>query len=103
MLDDIIRETWFYKDLFKEAKELAKEQIYEEAKEEGKEESLQEFRLAVLDIIQDRFPEIVELAKKHIEPIKDSVVLRRLIVKVSAAQTAEKARQYIEELGKETA
>ena len=91
MLDDIIRDTWFYKDLYKEAKE------------EAKEESLQEFRFAVLDVIQDRFPEIVELAKIQIEPIKDSVVLRRLIVKMSAAQTAEKARQYIEELGKETA
>ncbi len=107
MLDDIIRETWFYKDLFKEAKELAKEEIYKEAKEEGKEEgkeeSLQEFRLAVLDVIQERFPEIVEFAKKQIEPIKESVVLRQLIVQMSAAPTIERARQYIEELGKEKA
>ena len=87
MLDDIIRETWFYQDIY----------------EEGKEESMQEFRLAVLDVIQEHFPEIIELAKTQIEPIKDSIVLRRLIVKMSAAQTADKARQYIEELGKETA
>ncbi len=87
MLDDIIRETWFYQDIY----------------EEGKEESMQEFRLAVLDVIQEHFPEIIELAKTQIEPIKDSIVLRRLIVKMSAAQTADKAGQYIEELGKETA
>ncbi len=107
MLDDIIRDTWFYKDLYKEAKEEAKEQIYAETKEqiyeEAKEESQQEFRLTILDVVQERFPEIAELAKKQIEPIKDSVALRRLIVKISAAQTAERARQYIEELNKERA
>lgn len=38
MLDDIIRETWFYKDIY----------------EEGKEEGMQALRLAVLDVIHER-------------------------------------------------
>ncbi len=91
MLEDIVRETWFYKD------------IYQEGKEEGLEEGMQALRLAVLDVIQERFPEVIDLAEKQIAPIKDAVILRRLIVKMSATQTAEKARQYIQELGKENA
>ncbi len=66
MLDDIIREIWFYKDIYKEGKE--------EGLEEGKEEGIQVLRLAVLDIIQDRFPTIVSLVKKQIEPIKVSML-----------------------------
>lgn len=92
MLDDIIRETWFYQD------------IYQEGKEEGKQEGgIQELRLAVVDVVQERFPEIVELTKKQIASIKDSMILRRLIVKMSSVQTVDRARQYIEELSKETA
>ncbi len=89
MLDDIIRETWFYKDL------------YREAKEEAKEEGLQVLRLTLLDIVQDRFPTIANLVEKRIEPVKDSMVLRRLIVEMSTVQNAEIAQQYIEGLGKE--
>ena len=95
MLDDIIRETWFYQDIRKQGLEEGRE----EGREQGKQEGLY---VALLDIIQDRFPGIVDLAKKQIEPIKDSMVLRRLIVEMSAVQSAEKARQYIEELGEET-
>ena len=96
MLDDIIRETCFYQDILKQGLEEGRE----EGREEGKHEGLY---VALLDIIQDRFPSIVELAKEQIEPIKDSMVLRRLIVGISTVQSAEKAQQYIEELGKESA
>ena len=89
MLDDIIRETWFYRDIRKQG--------LEEGRGEGKQVGLY---VALLDIIQDRFPSIVDLAKKQIEAIKDPMVLRLLIVEISAVQSAEKARQYIEELGK---
>lgn len=92
MLDDIIRGTWFYQDIYQEGKEVGKE--------EGE---IQALRLAVLDVIQERFPEIIEFAKEQIAPVKDSVVLRRLIVKMSGVQSTERARQYIEELNQETA
>ena len=57
MLDDIIRETWFYQDIRKQGLEEGRE----EGREQGKQEGLY---VALLDIIQDRFPGIVDLAKK---------------------------------------
>ena len=95
MLDDIIRETWFYKDIYQKGVEAGRK----EAKEEG---VIQLLRLPVLDVVQVLFPEIADFAEEKIASIKDPMVLRRLIVKLSALQTAEKVQQYIEDLTKET-
>lgn len=96
MLVDIIRETWFYKDIYQKGVEAGRE----EARQEG---IAQLLRLAVLDVVQVLFPEIADFVEEKIASIKDPMVLRWLIVKLSALQTAEKVRQYIEELGKEDA
>ncbi len=80
---DILRETWAYQEIIKEGELRARHQD-------------------VLDVIQARFPEILPFAKKQIEGIKDTEVLRRLIVKMSTAQTAEEALQYLFAIGDET-
>ncbi len=70
-------------------------------KEERREGELRGLHLAVLDVIQARFPEIAPYAKKQTESIDDTEVLRRLIVKMSTVQTAEEALQYLITLAKE--
>ncbi len=56
----------------------------------------------VLDVIQARLPEILPYAKKQLEGIQDAEILRHLIVKMSTAQTAEEAFQYLFTISDET-
>ena len=82
-MSDILRETWAYQEIMKEGELRARHQD-------------------VLDVIQARFPEILLYAKKQMESIEDSEVLRHLNVKMSTAQTAEEALQYLFAIGDET-
>jgi predicted transposase YdaD len=82
-MSDILRETWAYQEIMKEGELRARHQD-------------------VLDVIQARFPEILPSAKKQMEGIEDSEVLRHLNVKMSTAQTAEEALQYLFTIGNET-
>jgi len=75
-MSDILRETWAYQEIMQEGELRARHQ-------------------AVLDVIQARFPEILLYAKKQMEGIDDTEVLRRLNVKMSTVQTAEEALQYL--------
>ncbi len=81
-MGDILRETWAYQEIMQEGE-------------------LRALHLAVLDVIQERFPEILPYAKKQIDGIEDTEVLRRLNVKMSTVQTAEEALQYLFTVGKE--
>ena len=82
-MSDILRETWAYQEIMKEGELRARHQD-------------------VLDVIQARFPEILLYAKKQMESIEDSEVLRHLNVKMSTAQTAEEALLYLFAIGDET-
>ena len=80
---DILRETW----------------VYQEIMQEGE---LRGLHQAVQDVIQERFPEILPYAKEQLEGIQDAEILRHLIVKMSTAQTAEEAFQYLFAISDET-
>jgi hypothetical protein len=81
-MSDILRETWAYREIMQEGK-------------------IEVLRQAILDVIQERFPEILPFAKKQLEGIEDTESLRRMNVKMSMAQTAEEALQYLFTVGKE--
>jgi hypothetical protein len=81
-----------YKDILEDS------WVVQEQRREGE---LRGLHLAVQDVIQARFPEILPYAKKQMEGIEDSEVLRHLNVKMSMAQTAEEALQYLFTVGKE--
>jgi len=75
-----LRDTWTYKAMTKEARE------------EGKIEGL---RQAVVDVVQERFPEIAAFAQKQVDLIEDAALLRRLNVKMSSTQTVQEAVQML--------
>jgi len=65
-----------------------------EGLEQGiKKGELQALRQTLLDGVQERFPEVVHLAKKQADAIEDPEVLRRLTVKMSIVQTSKEAEQ----------
>jgi predicted transposase YdaD len=79
MLEDILRDSWLYQDILKE----------------GREEGIQTMRLAILDIVQARFPEIVDMVRKELEGIDDPMLLRRLNLKMSTATDANEAARAL--------
>ena len=81
-----------YKDILEDS------WVVQEQRREGE---LRGLHLAVQDVIQARFPEILPFVKKQMDGIEDTEVLRRLNVKMSMAQTAEEALQYLFTVGKE--
>jgi hypothetical protein len=89
--DDILEDSWAYQEMV--AKGVAKGR--QKWLHEGE---LQARRDAVLDIVQDRFPPLVTLISSHIQNIEDTNLLRRLIVKLSAAQTPQEAEQTFRSL-----
>src|SRR5713226_4952767 len=80
--EDIFEDSWAYQEM------LAKGM--EKGRREGE---LQALREVIMDVVQDRFPQIAALVSNHIQKIDDPGQLRRLNVKVSAAQTARQAEQ----------
>ncbi|HEV7236908.1 MAG TPA: Yae1 family protein, partial [Ktedonobacteraceae bacterium] len=92
MLDNhLFRDSWVYQELIEEGIEKG----LQEGVEKGRQESLQAQRLTLLEIVQYRFPALTTLAQQTVDAMSDTDALRRLIVKVSVAQTEDKARQAL--------
>ena len=84
MLEDILSDTWLYKKLQKEGEERGLEKGREEGRLDG-------MRLMILEVVQDRFPEIVETVKGELNSIDDPVVLKRLNMKMNSVKNAHEA------------
>ncbi len=76
MYKDIIEESWVYQEIIKK----------------GKVEALHQ---GVLNLIQERFPEIAQYAKKPVEGITDVEVLLHLIIKVGTVQISDETLQVL--------
>jgi predicted transposase YdaD len=87
-MHDILRETPIYQEILKEGREEGLEQ----GRQRGQLEAL---RQAVVEVVVERFPRLVRLTKKQVALIEDPEVLRHVLVKVSVAQSAEEAREYL--------
>jgi len=82
-MNDILRESPFY------------QWILEEGEVKGIAKGIAEMRQTVVDIVQERFPALAQLAEEIVATIHDLVQLRHLLVKLSSAQSAEQARQIL--------
>jgi predicted transposase YdaD len=89
-MDDVLRDTPVYQEMTRWARE--------EGLREGRQEGLQQ---ALLAIVTEHFPKLVRLAKKQMAVIEEPEVLQHLIVKMSLAQSAEEAKQYLLEVNVE--
>jgi flagellar biosynthesis/type III secretory pathway protein FliH len=88
MLEDILRDTPVYQEVLAEGEEKGLEKGIKEGE-------LRAQRKTLLDIVQERFPEIARLAKQQADAIEDPGVLRRLTVKISIVKTSMEAEQYL--------
>ena len=108
MLKDILEESWAYQEMvqkglekgllqglqkgMEEGMEKGMEKGMEEGMEKGKLEAL---RQAIVDVVQERFPEIAAFTKKQVDATEDLALLRRLNVKMSTARTIQEAEQAL--------
>ena len=81
---DMLRETRAYQELIQEGRK--------EGREEGKREALQE---TTLNIVKERFPKLIRVAKKQVAAIDDPEVFQQLILKLIGARTMNEAKQYL--------
>ena len=87
---DMLEDSWAYQEITAE--------VLQKGLHQGE---LRALRIVVLDIVQDRFPSLVTLVSSHIQNIEDTTLLRRLNVKLSAAQSVEEAEQTFRALVKD--
>ena len=78
MLNDTLRNTKYYQNILKEGREEGLEEGIEEGRREERQRELQREREALVDIVLDRFPQMVRLFKKQVDTIEDPSLLLRL-------------------------
>lgn len=92
--EDIFEDSWAYQEMI--ARGLQKG--FEKGLHVGE---LQALRGVIADVVQERFPPLFTLVSSHIQKVEDTTLLRRLNVKLSAAQTVQEAEQAFRALVKD--
>lgn len=101
-MHDIIRESPYYQEILKEGLEEGREEGLEKGFKKGREEGqLEALRQTVMDIVVERFPKLLRIARKQVTFTEDPVALRHVIVKLSMSQTTGEAKEYLLEMDEE--
>jgi len=116
--DDILEDSWAYQEMMAKGLQKGFDKGLREGLDKGLREGLdkglregldkglhvgelQALRGVIVDIVEDRFPALVTLISSHIQKIEDTTLLRRLNVKLSAAQTVQEAEQVFRAIVKD--
>jgi predicted transposase YdaD len=93
---DLIRDTPIYQEMTKMAREEGLEKGLQKGLKEGRKEGGQiALREAILDIVQERFPKLSELAQQQVALANDAALLKRLVVKLSLVRSTKEAKQLL--------
>ena len=85
MLEDILEESWTYREIIRKGRE------------EERQQRVQEQHETLLSFVQVRFPELIPVAKQLVTAINDPETLHSLTIRLFAVQTAEEAKQVLME------
>ncbi|MDQ2884848.1 MAG: hypothetical protein M3Y39_02050 [Chloroflexota bacterium] len=95
MLRDILRDTDAYQEILQEGRI--------EGEEKGRQEGeILGLRLSLLDILQKRFPDVIQMAKPPVAGVNDPALLRGAILKAIDAQSVEEILHLLLELSQKT-
>lgn len=83
MLEDILRDTWFYQKILKEGRE----------QEHGRE--LQRWGQALVGSVETKFPSLVSLARKCADTLDDPDALQKVMLQVFGTNDVDIARSYL--------
>jgi hypothetical protein len=95
MLRDILRETEAYQEILQEGRI--------EGEEKGRQEGeILGLRLSLLNILQKRFPDVMQLARPQVDSINKPALLLDAILKAIEAQSVEEILRLLLELSQKT-
>jgi hypothetical protein len=87
MLQDLLEESWTLQEF--------RDEYLQQGEVRGVALGLTQMRQTIVDIVQERFPVLAQLAAGIAAAISDLAQLRQLAVRLSCAQSAEEARQLL--------
>jgi flagellar biosynthesis/type III secretory pathway protein FliH len=91
VLEDILRDTWFYQRVLKKGYEAGiKEGIEEERKK-----VLQRWNQLLTIIVEVNFPSLVPLARSYIEELNDPEALQKVVVQMVSIKDVDIARSHL--------
>ena len=93
MLRDILRETDAYQEILQEGRIEGEEKGRQEGEVLG-------LRLSLLNILQKRFPDVIQMARPQVAGVNDPALLLDAIMKAIDAQSMEEILRLLLELGK---
>jgi predicted transposase YdaD len=83
-----------YQDIIKDT------EIYQIILQEGREEGIEAFHQVILSTVQNRFPELVEMATECVNAVTDLKVLQKLTLDMISANSTDQARALLRVLKK---
>ncbi|HTI13685.1 MAG TPA: hypothetical protein VL461_03815 [Dictyobacter sp.] len=89
MLEDILMDTWAYKELMQRGEEKG----IEKGIEQEKKDVLHKWQEMLLSIVQAKFPDQVEFTQKYIRDVEGQEVFQQLIIQAGVAQHADEYHQ----------
>lgn len=92
---DFLRDSPVYQEVLEEGVEKGLEQGLEQGLAKAREEIIQQQRGALLEIVIERFPELVRQVQKDASSIDDPAILLHLIVKMGTVKNLEEAKRLL--------
>jgi len=94
-MHDILRESPVYEWILAGGREEGEMKGEAKGIVKGIAQGVAQMRQAVVEVVQERFASLTDLAAELVATINDLDQLRRLVVKISTAQGTEQARQIL--------
>jgi predicted transposase YdaD len=117
MFQDILKDSWVYQEIgqefldqgYKKGLEIGLEKGLETGLKEGLERGREEERekrvellhLIIMSFVETQFPEIIKLAKQHIDTIDNPEALQTAFIRLLAARNLEQAKGIFSEVDTE--
>ena len=95
MLEDILRDTWFYQKILKEGREEGIEKGIEEGIEKERKRDLQRWGQALVSSVEANFPSLIPVARRCAEAIDDPDVLQKALLQILSSKDVDLARSYL--------
>jgi flagellar biosynthesis/type III secretory pathway protein FliH len=99
MFEDILSDTPVYQEVFAKGKDQGFGEGKAQGVETGKMQALSQTRQTasqkVLDLVNDRFPALIEQARKCVEAVGDTDTLLDLLVRIGIAHTEQEASSVL--------
>ena len=99
MLEEILRDTWFYQRILKEGEQKGIERGIEKGIEQGIEQErkreLQRWSQALVNSVEAKFPSLVSLARRCAETINNPDILQKALLQILSSKDEDIARSHL--------